>query len=93
MADRIGDLLLEEGLVSRGIRLKEALERQKAEGGRLGYHLVRLGSVSEGGLVQILSSSTGSPAIDLRSLYPRGRGLAPVDPLPPGLALPGLPGP
>lgn len=69
MADRIGDLLLEEGLVSRE-SLKEALERQKAEGGRLGYHLVRLGSVSEEDLVQILSEQYGMPAIDLRSLYP-----------------------
>ncbi|MBP7146977.1 MAG: type IV-A pilus assembly ATPase PilB [Acidobacteria bacterium] len=69
MADRIGDLLLEEGLVSREA-LKEALDRQKAEGGRLGYHLVRLGSVSEEDLVQILSEQYGMPAIDLRSLYP-----------------------
>jgi type IV pilus assembly protein PilB len=69
MADRIGDLLLEEGLVTREA-LKEALDRQKVEGGRLGYHLVRLGQVSEEDLVHILSEQFGMPAIDLRSLYP-----------------------
>ncbi len=69
MGDRLGDLLLEEGLVSRDA-LKEALDRQKAEGGRLGFHLVKLGTVSEEDLVQILSEQYGMPAIDLRSLYP-----------------------
>ncbi len=69
MADRIGDLLLEEGLVSREA-LQQALERQKQEGGKLGYHLVSQGSVSEEDLVHLLSEQYGIPAIDLRSLFP-----------------------
>jgi type IV pilus assembly protein PilB len=68
MADRIGELLLEEGLISRDA-LKAALERQQAEGGRIGYHLVQLGAVTEEDLVQLLSEQYGIPAIDLRSLY------------------------
>ncbi len=69
MTDRIGELLLTEGLISEE-SLQEALERQRAEGGKLGYHLVHLGSVSEEDLVHLLSEQYGIPAIDLRSLYP-----------------------
>lgn len=69
MADRIGELLLEEGLISREA-LKDALERQKGEGGKVGYHLVQMGSVSEEDLVHLLSEQYGIPAIDLRSLFP-----------------------
>lgn len=69
MADRIGDLLLEEGLVSEEA-LRQALDRQKAEGGKLGYHLVSQGSVSEEDLVHLLSEQYGIPSIDLRSVYP-----------------------
>ena len=43
---QIGDLLLERGLITES-SLDEALERQKAEGGRLGYHLVVQGAISE----------------------------------------------
>ena len=69
MSERIGDLLLEEGLVTPEA-LRQALERQKAEGGKVGFHLVSQGSVTEEDLVQMLSEQYGIPAIDLRSLYP-----------------------
>lgn len=69
MSDRIGDLLLSEGLITREA-LAEALERQKAEGGKLGYHLVQTGAVNEEDLVHLLSEQYGIPAIDLRSLFP-----------------------
>jgi len=69
MSDRIGELLLEEGLITRE-SLDEALERQRSQGGRLGYHLVEQGRVGEEDLVQLLSEQYGIPAIDLRSLYP-----------------------
>jgi len=68
MADRIGEILLEQGLISRKA-LQEALERQKSEGGRVGYHLVQLGACTEEDLVGVLSEQYGIPAIDLRSLY------------------------
>ncbi len=68
MSDRIGELLLEEGLVTKEA-LKEALDRQKNEGGKIGYHLVQSGAVSEEDLVHLLSEQYGIPAIDLRSLY------------------------
>jgi type IV pilus assembly protein PilB len=69
MSDRIGELLVEGGLITRD-SLEEALERQRSEGGRLGYHLVQQGQVGEEDLVQLLSEQYGIPAIDLRSLYP-----------------------
>ncbi len=68
MSDRIGELLLEEGLVTKEA-LREALDRQKNEGGKIGYHLVQSGAVSEEDLVHLLSEQYGIPAIDLRSLY------------------------
>jgi type IV pilus assembly protein PilB len=68
MADRIGELLIDNGLITRE-SLKEALERQKTEGGRLGYHLVHQGAVTEDDLVHLLSEQYGIPAIDLRALY------------------------
>ncbi len=69
MAERIGDMLLDGGLITKE-ELGQALDRQKTEGGKLGFHLVSLGSVSEEDLVHLLSEQYGIPAIDLRSLYP-----------------------
>ncbi|RMG44298.1 MAG: type IV-A pilus assembly ATPase PilB [Acidobacteria bacterium] len=69
MSERIGELLLAEGLITPEA-LNEAIERQRQEGGKIGYHLVRQGAVSEEDLVHILSEQYGIPAIDLRSLYP-----------------------
>ncbi len=68
MAERIGDMLLEEGLITEE-DLRQALERQKTEGGKIGFHLVSLGSVSEEDLVHLLSEQYGIPSIDLRSLF------------------------
>jgi type IV pilus assembly protein PilB len=62
---QIGDLLLERGLITES-SLDEALERQKAEGGRLGYHLVVQGAISEEDLVTVLSEQYGVPAVNLQ---------------------------
>jgi type IV pilus assembly protein PilB len=62
---QIGELLLERGLITES-SLGEALDRQKAEGGRLGYHLVVAGAISEEDLVTILSEQYGVPAVNLQ---------------------------
>ena len=48
MAGKLGEILLEENLITPD-QLKQALEHQKANGGRLGNSLVRLGFLSDDG--------------------------------------------
>lgn len=54
----MGELLIEEGLLTKE-QLKEALEAQKKVGGRLGYHLIRLGFINVSRLSQFLRESMG----------------------------------
>ena len=61
---KIGELLLERGLVTRDV-LEEALSFQKAYGVSLGTYLVRHGYVTEKDIVQCLSSQYGFPSINL----------------------------
>ncbi|MGI8509406.1 MAG: GspE/PulE family protein [Gemmatimonadaceae bacterium] len=63
-AERIGELLLQEGLVSRE-HLSEALDVQRATGARIGYTLVKLGYVDELALTRILARQYKIPAVDL----------------------------
>lgn len=68
---RIGDVLVEEGLVSPN-QLKEALEQQRTpinKGKRVGDLLVNLGYVSEHQLIKALSKKLNVPYIDLEN-YP-----------------------
>ena len=64
MAARIGELLLEDGCVTQA-RIDEALERQRAAGGRLGSRLVRLGYARHDQIASVLSRQYGVPFIDL----------------------------
>jgi type IV pilus assembly protein PilB len=63
-AERIGELLLGEGLVSRE-QLNHAINEQRSSGGRLGYHLVKLGFVDELILARFLARQYKVPAVDL----------------------------
>lgn len=65
MAVKIGEMLLKAGLITQD-RLKEALEAQKKNGGKLGYNLVKLGFVKEDDITQLLSEQYGVPSINLR---------------------------
>ncbi|MBI5014916.1 MAG: DUF4388 domain-containing protein [Deltaproteobacteria bacterium] len=56
----LGDLLLRAGLVDAD-GLARALERQRAQPGRLGTHLLRLGLVSEEDLAKVLSMQWNVP--------------------------------
>ncbi len=64
MATKLGQLLLKSNLISE-MQLKEALELQKKEGGRLGTNLIKLGYITEEKLVAFLSKQWGIPAINL----------------------------
>ena len=64
MAMKLGELVLREGLITRP-QLEEALDRQIAEGTRLGEALLALGYLSEGDLASCLSKRLGVPLVDL----------------------------
>jgi hypothetical protein len=64
---RLGDLLLEEGLIDR-FQLQAALAEQKKWGGRLGRHLIELGILSEEVLVKVLSKLLALPSVDVGRL-------------------------
>ena len=60
---RIGDLLVEEGLVSRA-DVNKALAFRQQYGGRIGSILVRLGALSEESLLPVLSTQLGTPLLE-----------------------------
>jgi len=64
MALKIGGMLREQGLITEE-QLQKALEEQKAKGGRLGYHLVSLGFVTEEEVTSCLSRQFGVPSVNL----------------------------
>lgn len=60
----MGEMLLREGLLTQQ-QLDAALEAQRREGGRLGYHLIRLGYLNVHRLSQFLQDSMGLIPYDL----------------------------
>src|SRR5216117_2710390 len=66
MAVRIGELLLEEKLITAE-QLQQALGQQKSNGGKLGYNLVKMGFVKDEQITALLSKQYGVPAINLAS--------------------------
>ena len=64
MAVRIGELLLKEKLISPE-QLQQALNQQKANGGKLGYNLIKMGFVKDEQVTALLSKQYGVPAINL----------------------------
>jgi len=63
-SERIGDLLLREGLISRE-QLQKALDEQRQNGTRVGYNLVKLGFIQENELTRTLARQFKMPAVDL----------------------------
>jgi type IV pilus assembly protein PilB len=63
-AERIGDLLLRDGLITRD-QLEKALQEQRQNGTRVGYNLVKLGFVPEIELTKMLAKQFKMPAVDL----------------------------
>jgi type IV pilus assembly protein PilB len=64
MAVKLGQLLITSSIISEE-QLKQALNVQKKEGGRLGTNLIKLGIITEEKLVAFLSKQYGVPAINL----------------------------
>ncbi|HEX8431919.1 MAG TPA: hypothetical protein VF625_11545, partial [Longimicrobium sp.] len=63
-ADRIGEQLVRENLISRD-QLTRALEDARANNSRVGFSLVKLGFLNEQDLVRALARQHRVPAVDL----------------------------
>ena len=63
-SERLGDLLIREGLISKE-QLDKALQEQKQNGTRVGYNLVKMGFIKETELTKALARQYKMPAVDL----------------------------
>src|SRR5262249_35974455 len=61
---RVGELLLKEKRITPE-QLQQALAGQKANGGKLGYNLVKMGFVKDEEITALLSKQYGIPSINL----------------------------
>jgi type IV pilus assembly protein PilB len=64
MSGKLGEILLKENLITPE-QLKQALEHQKVNGGRLGNSLIKLGLLSDDEVTAVLSRQYGVPSINL----------------------------
>src|SRR5206468_4594530 len=80
MPVRIGELLLKEKRITAD-QLQQALNHQKAQGGKLGFNLVKLGFVKDEEITALLSKQYGVPSINLKQfeLDPAVTKLIPAD--------------
>jgi type IV pilus assembly protein PilB len=62
--DRIGDMLVREGLITMD-QLKRALYEQQQNGTKVGYNLVKLGYVKETDITRMLAKQHRMQAVDL----------------------------
>ena len=65
MSSRLGDILVKDSLITTD-QLKQALDYQKKNGGRLGTCLVKMGLVSDDDITAVLSRQYGVPSINLK---------------------------
>jgi type IV pilus assembly protein PilB len=88
-ADRLGEVLLRDGVLSRE-QLTQALTEQKATKHRLGYVLVKLGLVPELEITKVLARQYRMPAVDLSrfEVDPKILKLVPSDMAAKGVVLP-----
>jgi type IV pilus assembly protein PilB len=64
MSAKLGEILVRENLLTPD-QLREALEYQRAHGGRLGSNLVKLGTITDDVLTAVLSRQYGVPSVKL----------------------------
>lgn len=64
MSAKLGEILVRENLITAQ-QLREALEYQRGNGGRLGSNLVKLGIISDDVITAVLSRQYGVPSINL----------------------------
>src|SRR5688572_29194359 len=65
-SERIGDLLVSEGLITQE-QLTRAIQEQQQNGTRIGYNLIKLGAIKETDLTRFLAKRYRMPAVDLKS--------------------------
>jgi type IV pilus assembly protein PilB len=65
MSARLGELLIKESLITSD-QLRQALDYQKANGGRLGTCLMKLGFITDDEITGVLSRQYGVPSINLK---------------------------
>ena len=65
-SERIGDLLVSEGLITQE-QLARAVQEQQQHGTRIGYNLIKLGFVKETDLTRFLARRFRMPAVDLKN--------------------------
>ena len=78
--DRIGDLLVREGLISSQ-QLAAALQDARQNNTRIGYSLIKLGFIAEADLTRMLARQYRVPAVDLErvNVDPKILKLVPAD--------------
>jgi type IV pilus assembly protein PilB len=64
MSSKLGEILIRENLITAE-QLRETLDYQRDNGGRIGSNLVRLGYVSDDVVTAVLSRQYGVPSINL----------------------------
>lgn len=64
MSAKLGEILVRENLITSQ-QLREALEYQRTNGGRLGSNLIKLGIISDDVITAVLSRQYGVPSINL----------------------------
>ncbi len=64
MSAKLGEILVREHLITSQ-QLREALEYQRTNGGRLGSNLIKLGIISDDVITAVLSRQYGVPSINL----------------------------
>jgi type IV pilus assembly protein PilB len=65
MSVRLGEILVKESLITQD-QLQKALEFQRANGGRLGSCLTKLGFITDDDITGVLSRQYGVPSINLK---------------------------
>jgi type IV pilus assembly protein PilB len=65
MSSRLGEILIKESLITSD-QLRQATDHQKANGGRLGTCLMKLGFISDDEITGVLSRQYGIPSINLK---------------------------
>src|SRR5213593_3614179 len=65
MSVRLGEILVKESLITQD-QLQKALEFQRANGGKLGSCLTKMGFITDDDITGVLSRQYGVPSINLK---------------------------
>jgi type IV pilus assembly protein PilB len=68
MSAKLGEILVRENLITSQ-QLREALDYQRTNGGRLGSNLIKLGIISDEVITSVLSRQYGVPSINLELFH------------------------